>query len=103
MDLLDDLDKITPDEAPADNETIEESTTGPRRSLRERRPPDFFGVRVNTVNELHDNPSTIEDALASSDKSKWLNAMQNEMRSLDDNVVWELVELPEGQKTIGSN
>ena len=39
--------------------------------------------------------------MASSDKSKWFNAMQNEMRFLDDNVVWELVELPEGRKAIG--
>ncbi|KAK9083162.1 hypothetical protein Scep_029633 [Stephania cephalantha] len=35
------------------------------------------------------------------DSEKWFNAMIDELKSMDDNKVWELVELPEGAKQVG--
>ena len=44
---------------------------------------------------------TVNEALSSSEKEKWINAMEKEMHSIKANKVWELVNLPEGKKTIG--
>ena len=45
---------------------------------------------------------TIEEATACSEKAEWMQAMETEMKSLKENDVWELVELPTGRKTVGS-
>ncbi|RVW68648.1 Retrovirus-related Pol polyprotein from transposon TNT 1-94 [Vitis vinifera] len=37
----------------------------------------------------------------SSDSEKWIEAMKDEMKSMKDNGVWDLVELPKGVKPIG--
>ena len=78
------------------------SETVPRRSKRQRRPPDFYGIRVNVSSEKPSEPVTIEEATACSDKAEWMKAMKTEMKSLKENEVWELVELPDGRKTVGS-
>ena len=44
----------------------------------------------------------MEEAIESSDKEKWFEAMAKEMKSLDDNKVWFLTELPEGRTPVGS-
>lgn len=71
----------------------------PRRSERVRRPPDYY---VNVTNELPKEPLSVEEALSSPEKEKWKGAMASEMKSLQENDVWELVHLPEGQKALGS-
>ena len=73
-----------------------------RRSRRERRPPDYYGVEANTVGEQRNEPACIDDALQCPKRDKWINAMEQEMKSLQENDVWELVELPKDQKTVGS-
>ncbi|WVZ17437.1 hypothetical protein V8G54_010419 [Vigna mungo] len=34
-------------------------------------------------------------------EQNWLNAMKEELKSMDDNKVWDLVELPDGSKRVG--
>ena len=36
-----------------------------------------------------------------SDSIKWINAMKDELNSMDQNQVWELVDLPKGCKRVG--
>jgi len=36
-----------------------------------------------------------------SNSQKWINAMNEEYKSMQDNQVWDLVPLPEGKKPIG--
>ena len=68
----------------------------PRRSTRERRPPDYYGQHsLSTIEE----PKSTEEALK--DK-KWCEAMKAEIDSLNQHDVWDLVELPENQKPVGS-
>lgn len=55
-------------------------------------------MKANDAGDLLKEPSTVEEAVASSDKGKWKSAMEREMNSLRDNNVWELVELLEGRK-----
>ena len=74
----------------------------PRRSERQRKPPDFYGIRVNVSSEKPCEPATIEEATNCSEKTEWMQAMENKMKSLKQNNVWELVELPSGRKTVGS-
>ena len=74
----------------------------PRRSERERQPPDFYGVKVNVTSQSPKEPKSIEEAINSPEKSKWEKAMETEMQSLKANKVWDLVELPKGRKAIGS-
>jgi hypothetical protein len=47
-------------------------------------------------------PISFRKAMESDDSEKWLIAMKDEMKSMDDNQVWDLVVLPEGSKTVGS-
>ena len=54
-----------------------------------------------TKDELEE-PATFKEALASQQKAKWEEAMRAEICSLQDNNVWELVELPGGRKPVGS-
>ena len=44
----------------------------------------------------------MREALASPDKAKWMNAMEKEMQSLHASNVWDLVELAQDQKAVGS-
>ncbi|KAK8525335.1 hypothetical protein V6N12_014030 [Hibiscus sabdariffa] len=48
-----------------------------------------------------DEPSTYQEAVASPDSEKWLEAMRSKMDSMSENQVWTLVEPPEGIKPIG--
>ncbi|RVW80008.1 Retrovirus-related Pol polyprotein from transposon TNT 1-94 [Vitis vinifera] len=50
---------------------------------------------------LEDDPISVSQVKQSSNSEKWIKAMKNEMKSMKDNGVWDLVELPEGVKPIG--
>ena len=56
----------------SDNCTTEEPNIESvlRRSERERRPPDYYGVEANTVNMLQNEPACIDDVLQSPKKDK---------------------------------
>ena len=60
------------------------------------------------LQEHEDDISLTEDglinfcqAMKSSNSQKWIGAMGEEIKSMRDNDVWDLVELPEGVKPIG--
>ena len=46
-------------------------------------------------------PDTINEALNCPEKEQWEAAMKAEMDSIYSNDVWDLVELPEGRKSVG--
>ncbi|CAI7796567.1 unnamed protein product [Closterium sp. NIES-53] len=48
------------------------------------------------------NPATLKEALESSDAEEWNMAMESELKSIEENGTWELVELPKGRKAITS-
>jgi hypothetical protein len=51
---------------------------------------------------LADDPGTYKEAMISLNSSKWLEAMKHELRSMSSNEVWDLVDIPNGVKTVGS-
>ncbi|CAI7746777.1 unnamed protein product [Closterium sp. NIES-54] len=52
--------------------------------------------------EMPGEPATLKEALESSDAEEWKKAMESELKSIEENGAWELVELPEGRKAITS-
>ena len=91
---------------------LEEQTLPPpeltplRRSIRERRSvvPDDYIVFIQEhefdIGTVEDDPINFHQALESSKSQEWIDAM-NEIKSMKDNDVWDLVPLPEGVKPIG--
>ena len=52
--------------------------------------------------EIKENdPINLWQALQSFTAHKWIDTMNEEMKSMHDNDVWDLVQLPEGLKPIG--
>ncbi|CAI7865923.1 unnamed protein product [Closterium sp. NIES-53] len=52
--------------------------------------------------EMPGEPATLKEALESIDAEEWKKAMESELKSIEENGTWELVELPEGRKAITS-
>ena len=48
-----------------------------------------------------DEPATYAEAMVSPDFEEWLEAMRSELKSMDDNHVWDLVDPPPGITAIG--
>ena len=67
-----------------------------------RHPPDFYATRANIISQNPKEPKSIEEAVSGTEKSMWEKAMEVEMQSLEENNIWDFVELPEGRRAIGS-
>ncbi|CAI7770042.1 unnamed protein product [Closterium sp. NIES-53] len=52
--------------------------------------------------EMPGEPATLKEALESSDAEEWKKAMESELKSIEENGTWELVDLPEGRNAITS-
>ena len=78
-----------------------------RRSTRERRSaiPDDYIVFLQEhevdIGVMEDDPINFRQAMESSNSQKWIDAMNEEIKSMKDNDVWDLIPLPEGAKPIG--
>ncbi|KAK4325723.1 hypothetical protein Pmani_003666 [Petrolisthes manimaculis] len=70
-----------------------------RVSERVKRPPDMYGEWVSVGHNTSD-PTSVSEALLSDDKEHWMDAMKQEMNSIQENDVYELVELPKGSKAL---
>lgn len=75
------------------------------RTGRKGRPKKIFVVEptqiVNKVEEINKDPSTVEEAMQSSNANDWRKAMREEYESLMRKSTWELVERPDGKNTVG--
>ena len=66
-----------------------------------RSTPGWYGNPVLEVMLLdHDEPTNYEEAMMSPDSTKWLEAMKSEMRSMYENKVWTLIDLPNDRRVI---
>jgi hypothetical protein len=75
----------------------------PRRSQRARRSviSNDYEVYVSEEIQMEGDPTFFKKAMRSAHSSKWLDVMEDEMRSMSVNKVWELKEIPKGAKTVG--
>jgi hypothetical protein len=51
--------------------------------------------------QIEGDPTSSEEAMRSAHSSKWLEAIEDEMRSMSTNRVWDLEEISKGAKTVG--
>ena len=84
-----------------DHETSDQVTTESRRLIWVRSAPEWYGNPILEVMLLdHGEPTNYEEAMMNPDSAKWLAAMKSEMRSMYENKVWTLVDLPDGRQAI---
>jgi hypothetical protein len=63
--------------------------------------PEWYGNPVLEVMLLDNNePLNYEEAMASPNSDKWLEAMKSEIGSMYENKVWTLVDLPDERRAI---
>ncbi|RVW98877.1 Retrovirus-related Pol polyprotein from transposon TNT 1-94 [Vitis vinifera] len=77
-----------------------------RRSQRERRPAitDDYVVYLQESDfdiGIRKDPVSFSQAMESDDSSKWMEAMNEELKSMAHNGVWDLIELPNNCKPVG--
>ncbi|GJS70218.1 retrotransposon protein, putative, ty1-copia subclass [Tanacetum coccineum] len=76
-----------------------------RRSERTRRAPDRLSLNLemeeHSIGDLNE-PTSYKAAMLDSESNKSIDVMNAEIQSMMDNMVWVLVDLPSGYKTIGS-
>ena len=66
-----------------------------------RSAPEWYGNPVLEIMLLdHDEPTNYEEAMMSPDSAKWLEAMKSEIRSIYENKVWTLIDLPNDRQAI---
>ena len=73
-----------------------------RRCSRQRNAPIRYGDPINLPENLdillnstrESDPLTYDEAIESKNSEQWIDAMKNEMGSLNELKVWELVERP---------
>ncbi|GJZ68854.1 retrotransposon protein, putative, ty1-copia subclass [Tanacetum coccineum] len=76
-----------------------------RRSEMTRRTPNRLCLNVEaeepSLGDLNE-PTSYKAAMLDSESNKWIDAMNAAIQSVMDNMVWVLVDLPPGCKTVGS-
>lgn len=82
---------------------VEQVPEAPRRSQRIRRSPISDDYEIYETEEFHmgNDPTSFEEAMRSDHSLKWLKAMEDEMKSMSANKVWDVEEIPKGAKTVG--
>ncbi|WVZ54656.1 hypothetical protein U9M48_005421 [Paspalum notatum var. saurae] len=73
-----------------------------RRSQRNKRSAISadYEVCVNEDADTEGDPTSFEEAMRDPHSSKWLATMEDEMRSMSTNKLWDLEEISKGAKTI---
>ena len=82
---------------------MEQVPEAPRRSQRIRRSAitDDYEVYETEEFQMGDDPTSFEEAMRSDHSSKWLKAMEDELKSMSTNKVWDLENISKGAKTVG--
>ena len=71
-----------------------------RRSNRQRQPSTRYSSDEYVTLTDGGEPECFEEAMESEEKQNWLEAMQDEMKSLHDNHTYDLVKLPKGKRSL---
>jgi hypothetical protein len=59
-----------------------------------------YEVYVSKEIQMDGDPTSFEEAMRSAHSSKWLEAMEDKMKSMTTNRVWDLEEISKGAKTV---
>ncbi|XP_073828469.1 probable cytochrome P450 313a4 [Musca autumnalis] len=83
--------------APTDGVDNTDDSSVPRRSERNAAKKKALTVEQENIT---DEPISLEDAMYSPEKLKWIEAMKSEIKSLEENHYWNSVEKPTGVNVI---
>jgi hypothetical protein len=74
-----------------------------RRSQRVRRStiPDDYQVYVSEDMSIDEDPASFEEVMSGPNSSEWYAAMEDEIKFMSTNKVWDLEKIPNGAKTVG--
>lgn len=77
-----------------------------RRSQRTRRSAiaDDYLVYLHEIDYdvgINEDPISFSQAIESKNSKEWLDVMKDELKSMEKNGVWDLVELPQGHRRVG--
>jgi hypothetical protein len=72
------------------------------RPKRQVKKPDCYGNLELLSVETEQEPKSFQDAMSSKQKDKWMEAMKEELKSINENDTWESADLPINRKSIGS-
>ena len=80
-----------------------QKTEALRRSTRHKKSAisTNYNVYVTEIVHTEKDPTSYEEAMRSPHSSKWMKAMEDEMKSMSSKDVWDLEEIPKGAKTVG--
>jgi len=62
---------------------------------------DDYEIYNSKEIQMEDDPTSFEEAMRSVNSSKWTAAMEDEMKSMSANKVWDLKEISKGAKIVG--
>jgi len=88
-------------EQPQEEEMLVAEPSGrPQRSRKSPISDDYIVYECEEL-QMEGEPTSFEEAMRSAEASKWQEAMEDELKSMSTNKVWDLEEIPKGAKTIG--
>ena len=88
------------DDAHDEQPTLEIPETALRRSTRNKRPSSRYSSNEFVLLTDGGEPECYEEAMEDEHKAQWIEAMQDEMKSLHENDTYELVKLPTGMRAL---
>ena len=105
------LDEVEVEEEEEDAEEVEETLydyiSERYRTKRVIKPPqrlgyaDLIAYALISVSEvLDEEPRDHKEVMRIQNKTEWMKAMDNEMKSLPDNNTWELIKKPIGARLV---
>lgn len=84
---------------PSSSPELSTSDILPRRSCRQRNPPTRFDQEF--CNIATDEPVSYNEAVTCPESKYWIDAINDELKSMEENEVWDIVQLPAGEKPVG--
>ncbi|XP_070010198.1 uncharacterized mitochondrial protein AtMg00820-like [Nicotiana sylvestris] len=99
---MNDLDPSGINIDPNGNNNESQVRRGSRKKIPRRRFYIEDGELFMMLLQEENDPKNVKEALSCPSKDKWTKTMEDELESMRVNKVWELVDLPEGRKAIGS-
>ncbi|GJW63918.1 retrotransposon protein, putative, ty1-copia subclass [Tanacetum coccineum] len=83
-----------------DLEEIQDEDTSPSE-ITSKIPMEVEEAEEHSIGDLNE-PTSYKAAMLDSESNKWIDVINAEIQSIMDNMVWVLVDLPPGCKTVGS-
>jgi len=79
---------------------VAEPSSRPQRARKYPISDDYIVYECEKFH-MEGEPNSFEEVMRSIEASKWQEAMEDELKSMSTNKVWDLEEIPKGAKIVG--